>query len=585
MGRWSGYGQKESQWVLDGDPGFRGIDMLHDRSLIAPGYLARCENKRLRDGVAATRMGTTFPGDFNPGFENKIIGSGIYSNPNGDEVMLVATAGATYVWALQYGKDPIQIDIDSGDATGETGDFFVHFVQAFDKVFLLRYPFAGLSPLVWDGNPTSKFTNFTPGGAGTAIPSTITGVPFQNRILLYNPYYPVVPWRDQFIMTDILDYTQYDNVLSVFRVDAGESDEITSIMPYFKGGAVVFKQNSIHMVTDFTVDQTLTTQRLLNSRIGGIGIYGPVLDGADVIFLSKPGGFYRLSQIDQENVATQPVPISRRIQPVIDRINWDRANLWTCSAAIGDYVYFALPTGRDISIKGSDIIVVLNAATNEWESAPDSWEDPTFRINRLHVTLYDGAPRLFALDYVAQKIYLMYDGLEDEINGDSRPVRDVIETRGYTFGSPGSFKRCQRATIGIRSYDPDGIVTAISDGVNEEKQIAMIDKDRLHFYVHGRANFNALTDDPLEAKREDYSDDSENAAIEDFEDLADGDILFIPGTSFTFSGEKQQSLERFQVRQNGRWCSIRVENNRGQLDVLGVAVEAIPASEGIKVVA
>jgi len=50
-------------------------------------------------------------------------------------------------------------------------------------------------------------------------------------------------------------------------------------------------------------------------------------------------------------------------------------------------------------------------------------------------------------------------------------------------------------------------------------------------------------------------------------------------------GPKQQSLERFQIRQNGRWVSIRIENTGGQCDCLGIAVEAIPAQEGIKVVA
>src|SRR5262245_3647145 len=128
----------DTPWVPDGDPFFRGVNMLLDRGSLPAGYLARSENKRLRDGVAATRPGTTFPGDFNPAFENVIIGSGIYSNPNGEEVMLVATAGASYVWQLQFGKDPVKILIDpAGDPGGGlTGNGIVNFVQAFDKVYL-----------------------------------------------------------------------------------------------------------------------------------------------------------------------------------------------------------------------------------------------------------------------------------------------------------------------------------------------------------------------------------------------------------------------------------------------------------------
>src|SRR5262245_21256234 len=101
MGRFSGYGQGESQRVTDGDPGFTGVNMLIDRGSLPAGMLARSENKRLRDGVAATRPGTTYPGEFNPFFEDIIIGSHIYSNPNGDEVILVATRNPSYIWALQ----------------------------------------------------------------------------------------------------------------------------------------------------------------------------------------------------------------------------------------------------------------------------------------------------------------------------------------------------------------------------------------------------------------------------------------------------------------------------------------------------
>src|SRR5262245_2958596 len=104
MNRWGTYGQKDSQWKPDGDPMFLGINMQLDRASLPPGYLARAENKRLRDGVAATRPGTTWAPDFNPLFNNRLLGSHIYSNPNGDEVMLVAEASASFVWVLQFGK-------------------------------------------------------------------------------------------------------------------------------------------------------------------------------------------------------------------------------------------------------------------------------------------------------------------------------------------------------------------------------------------------------------------------------------------------------------------------------------------------
>jgi hypothetical protein len=580
MGRFQRYGKSDTPWATDGDPGFVGVDMLHDRGQLGPGYLARSENKRLRDGAAATRPGTTFAGDFNPVFDNKIIGSHIYSNPNGDQVMLVATAGATYVYALQFGKDPVKINL----AIGNTGFGIVNFVQAFDKVLMMRFPFSAGSVLVWDGNNANTFGTITLSTNGLKlIPQTISGVPFQNRVLLFSPYNASLPWRDQIVMTDVLDYTSYDDVFGLFRINAGQSNIITSVFPYFKGAVVVFMYSSTHMLQDFTVDPTLTSQRMLNNRIGAVGINGPLQVGEDVIFLSRQGGFYRLSQIVQDEITTPPIPISRKIQPIIDRIDLDRAVLYHSSASLDDWEFYAVPL--DQKNGACDAILVRNSVSQEWESAPDWWDDANFRINRLHVTSYNGQQRLFALDYAASRIYLLYDGLEDEISGNSVPVRDVIETRGYTGGDPSGFKRFMRANIGVRTYDPQATVTALSDGVNEEKLVKTITKDRKRFYVHGHKEFDVLTDDATEPKRQDYSTQDEGVAIEDFEDLPDGVLLSIPPTPLVFTGVKQQSLERFPVRQNGRWCSLRIENTNGQCDVLGVAVDAIPSMERTAAVA
>ena len=193
-------------WRADGDTGWKGLDMVHEPGSVQPGYLIKSENKRLRDSSASTRPGTTIPSDFNPAFENTIIGSGIFSNPNGSQVMLVATLDATYVWALEFGKDPVQIDLSVGN-TGTVPGSIVQFVQGFEKVLLLRFPTQ--VPLVWDGVNANSFDPVTTPGPHTLIPNLAFGQPFQNRIILYNPYDKAVPWRDQFILTDVLDYTQY----------------------------------------------------------------------------------------------------------------------------------------------------------------------------------------------------------------------------------------------------------------------------------------------------------------------------------------------------------------------------------------
>jgi hypothetical protein len=581
--RWEGYGSGDSQWLQDGDPSFVGIDMLHDRASLGAGMLARAENKRLRDGVASTRPGTRTPSEFNPGFENKIIGSGVYNNPNGDRVLLVAPASTNHVWALQNGKDPIQIPLDTGL---DTGTFMVNFVQAFDKVLLLRYPFQ--SPLVWDGTTsgaTAKFVLVTTPGPRTLIPPSIMGVPFNARVLLYNPYYPSAPQRDQVIMTDPLDYTQYDNVLSVFRINAGESDAITSIFGYNRDSVVVFKRNSIHLLMNFSINPLNAGQRVLNAKIGGAGIHAPTQSGGDIMFLSETGGIYKLSEVIQDNVVTDPTPISLPIQPVIDRIDWTRAHLYACSETLGPYSFFALPLDPAADLVANNAVLVFNNESRQWESAPDWWDDAGLRIDRLHTTLFDGKLELFALDYARGNVHLLYKGVEDEIAGDLHPVNDIIETRGYTLGEPSVWKRFARAHIGLRTYDPSASVTAISDGYNEQKSIAKVTKDRRRFYVHGHKLFDPNLDDPTESRREDYSQQDDNFAVEDFEELPEATIRLLPATPIAFNGVKQQTLERFQLRQNGRWCSIQVANESGQCDVIGVSVEGTLAQHATRTLA
>ena len=622
MNRWKAYGKGDTQVAVDGDVGFQGTDMLHERSFLQPRMLARCENKRLWDGPAATRAGTTFPGDFNPAFEGRIIGSAIYSNPNGDEIMLVATAkdtdpkGCTYIWQLQFGKDPKQIPL--GIVTDPPGppelvgqqytcyppassspiNSGVEFTQAYDKVIMQRRLYSTTAPfnpitLIWDGDPNStgtKFEQLTLSTDGLKLaPRTWYAEPFENRVIYY--FTPgILQWTTQFAMSDVLDPTSYDDIYGVFRVSAAGSDRITRLLAYQKGAIIAFMRNSVYMIENFTVDPNQTTQRVLSSKVGSLGNKVPINIGAEIFFLSEPGGFYKVSQIIQDTIAYEPIPLSMPIQPIIDRINWHRTDVFgldfcACSAALGPYVYFAVPL--DDKSGANDAILVYNTVTQQWESGPDWLGDPDFRINALHVTHYDMARRLFALDYDAKKIYLLYDGTVDHINGVPRNINDTIETRGYVCNDPGGFKRFERLIIGVTTVSPQMTITAISEGVNEQQLIvADLTKDPTQSYIHGRGPTSV---DPSAPKLEDYGTglDFDQAAVQDFESLLVGDISVLPEVSGTGAPTEvaQQSLERFQLRQVGRWVSIRIENKSGNCNIGGVAVEGIPIEETIKVIA
>jgi hypothetical protein len=165
--------------------------MVRDRGLLGPGVLARSENKRLRNGIAETRPGTNLPPDFNPPFGNQLIGSGIYSNPNGDEVMMVAPRNSGFVWALQHNKDPRQILIIGG-ATVPGKPEVVAFGEALPRAT------SGGGCQTRDG-----VDGFSPVSAQLLLwwrlipPATCNGIPLDRFCCLIHTSQP--SWRDQFI--------------------------------------------------------------------------------------------------------------------------------------------------------------------------------------------------------------------------------------------------------------------------------------------------------------------------------------------------------------------------------------------------
>jgi hypothetical protein len=111
-------------------------------------------------------------------------------------------------------------------------------------------------------------------------------------------------------MSDVEDYSSYDDVFQSFRTNPGESDYITRILAYFRESALIFKNQSIHQATLLNTYPVTIQQRILSPHLGNIGNRMPVVIGADVMFASQGNGFYRLAEVIQEQIAAQPVPIS-----------------------------------------------------------------------------------------------------------------------------------------------------------------------------------------------------------------------------------------------------------------------------------
>lgn len=592
--RYGVYGRTDSQGFTDGDGQWVGIDSTRNRDKVAPGMLYIGENTRLRTGTVKQRAGTQIPQDFNPvgGFASRIIGSGQFRDPNGAEMLLVAPAGVTYAIALAFGGDPLKIDYSAttNAPAGDNGTGIVEFVQTFDSVHMFRIPIQSGQNLVWNGNsPTSdanrwQHTVLSPDGR-TLIPGMYAGEPWGDRSVFFKPLASNAPDRDTWLVSDLYDYSSYDPVYQKIRTNAAQSDIITSIKQYFRGSVVIYKHQSIHMGTDLGLYPFQVGQRKL-ADIGSIGLHMPLDVGGDQMFLSMPNGFYRLSEVIQEQIVALPMPVSEPIQRVIDSINWPYTALWGCSAALNNYAFFGVAIGP--TAQRLNTILVYDTQRRQWESAGDTWRDPSFAFNRLHVVNFNGVNRLVAVDNDNGIIYLLYEGVRDELVSGSFSVPFKMETRGYIGGDGMAFKRFARCRVAIASWDPSVNVTAIMDGVNEEFPLTTVPltKDNTAFYTHGKAPFDPATDDASAPFREDYSiSDFDNVAVETFEELPEGPISYIPGELFQSVGATQEVTEAFMIRQNGRWGAIRVENDEGFVEVKEIVLEGIQGANTIRTAA
>src|SRR5438552_127952 len=137
--------ERSSKEQEDGDAIFIGMDMKTPKEYLQPGVCSLSINKRLSDGRAVTRPGTVMPKFANAISFGTILGSGLYNNPNGISLLLVATPNNVY--GIHDGTYPIVIPV-SATLSGT-----VTFDQNFNEVYLNN---ASIT-LVWDGVSSTGF--------------------------------------------------------------------------------------------------------------------------------------------------------------------------------------------------------------------------------------------------------------------------------------------------------------------------------------------------------------------------------------------------------------------------------------------
>ena len=310
---------------------------------------------------------------------------------------------------------------------------------------------------------------FSIGLGFTYMPGAKWGVYFQRR--LWCPYFydPAgtfsVPTytdrnsRDEICVSDILDSTTFDSIASQFRVTAGIADYLVALHPFYEDGMVVFNRNSIHLITGTQGTLSDTVLREMTREVGCAARKSIVSKGNLVLFLSDDG-VYGLEFLDQYNLRGVEEPLSKPIQPYIDRINKGLA-----SGAVAIYFnnryFLAVPldsyVGADDAV-GNNAMLVFNMKNKAWESI-DTFGENDFNItnllrgqseerNELYIVNNNGGVHLAESNFIPQDTYsISVTGNENQVGVDYE-----LQTRGYTFSDYGR-KKYKKSTIQMQSDD------------------------------------------------------------------------------------------------------------------------------------
>jgi hypothetical protein len=290
---------------------------------------------------------------------------------------------------------------------------------------------------------------FSEGGGFMHQPGAPWGVHFQRR--LWVPYYydqsgayNAVTYTDRKItdeiaVSDILDTTTFDQIENQFRISGGTADYVVGMHGFYDDALIVLNRNSIHQIkgTQGTLSDTRVTE--LTSEVGCLARKSVVMRANTMMFLSDDG-VYGVEFLNDYNLRGAEEPISKNIQPYIDRLNKDLSNK-SVGILFDNRYYLAVPLDSAPGIndaRGNNSILVYNFLNGGWESL-DTFGDTRFLIEDLIIGSAGVRNNLYAVTANGGLHQLeVFDDSNDTISVSntndvktSAPILSRLITRGY----------------------------------------------------------------------------------------------------------------------------------------------------------
>ena len=291
---------------------------------------------------------------------------------------------------------------------------------------------------------------FSVGGGFIHQPAPPWGVYFQRR--LWVPFYytpagtfssPTYTDRkitDEISVSDILDSHTFDQIANQFRITGGTADYLVAMQGFYDDKLVVLNRNSLHLISGTAGSLTDTKVTQLTDEVGCLAKDSVVMKGNAMFFLSDDG-VYAVEFLNDYNLRGADEPISKNIQPYIDRINKNLA-----SEAVGVlfnnryYLAVALDTIAGANnATGNNTILVFNFLNKGWESI-DTFGASDFIIKNLIVGSASERNNLYAVTSLGglhelEAAETANDDLVSLGATINTPINASLTTRGYALGN------------------------------------------------------------------------------------------------------------------------------------------------------
>ena len=292
--------------------------------------------------------------------------------------------------------------------------------------------------------------SFSVGGGFIHQPAPPWGVYFQRR--LWVPFYydpsgtynvPVYTGRkitDEISVSDILDSHTFDQIANQFRITGGTADYLVAMQGFYDDKLVVLNRNSLHLISGTTGSLNDTRVTALTNEVGCLAKKSVVMKGNAMFFLSDEG-VYAVEFLNDYNLRGADEPISKNIQPYIDRINKNLA-----AEAVGTlfnnryYLAVALDSiaGANDAI-GNNTILIFNFLNKGWESI-DTFGAGDFIIKNLIIGSASERNSIYAVTSLGgvhelEAVETSNDSLVSAGLVSSFPIQSSLTTRGYALGN------------------------------------------------------------------------------------------------------------------------------------------------------